>query len=473
MSIIGFNKGELGPFMRDAWSLGWPMTTVMFCQFAVGLTDVYVAGRLSVEVMAAVGYVSQLYFTLVIIGNGLTVGTTAMVSQAFGARSPHAIWTITAHSLMMGTCVAGALTVAAQCGPHLIVKAAGMPSEIEGVAEKFLRVFSLVLAPTYVGLIAAGVLRASGRVRLAMINGLITASVNVAGDVILGFGWGPIPAMGFMGIAWSSAAATSLGMILNLLCLAAGHVGSPAEGCCTPITACFKNLLKMGLPAALQQAAWNAGTLVVYFLVGRIGHGQITALAAMTAGLRVEAIIFLPIFAFNMAAAVLTGNRLGAQDEAGARSGAKAAALLCTLCVAAPAAAIFIFAPEASRFLTNDPAVMEEMARYLRINMAAVPFMAVGMSLSGALQGAGDTLNTMKIIFSGMWLIRLPLIFCAIYVFDAGPTGVWWAMSISIVAMCAIFVIRFQGNRWPLAARDAKGKAMLWEACVPQPLPKP
>jgi putative MATE family efflux protein len=343
-----------------------------------------------------------------------------------------------------------------------------MPTEIEGIAEAFLRVFSLVLVPTYVALVAAGILRASGRVRLAMINGMITAALNVVGDIILAFGWGSIPAMGFLGIAWSSAAASSLGMILNLLCLNIGRSGAPTPGCCKPMAGCFKNLLRLGLPAALQQAAWNAGTLVVYFLVGRIGHGEITALAAMTAGLRIEAIIFLPIFAFNMAAAVLTGNRLGARDEAGARSGAKAAALLCLLCVAGPAAAIFVFAPQTSMLLTNDPAVLDEMTRYLRINMSAVPFMAIGISLSGALQGAGDTFNTMKIIFSGMWLIRLPLIVFAIFVLDAGPSGVWWSMTLSIVAMCAIFMRRFQGDRWPLAAADSAGKAMLWEACIPQ-----
>jgi putative MATE family efflux protein len=442
------------------------MILIMFFQFAIGLTDVYVAGYLGTNVLAAVGYVGQLYFTLIIIGNGLTVGTVSMASQAYGARALDVVGSITGHSLIIGVAVSSSLSLLAGLYPGYIVRMAGMPAEIEGIATAFMRVFSLVLVPTYVMIITAGVLRASGRIRFAMVNSFIAAAVNVVGDFVLPFGWGPVPALGYVGIAWASALATSLGMVLNLFLLCYGPSRTSFQVLWSPLSRCFKNLVKLGIPSALQQTAWNAGTLVVYFLVGRIEEGQITALAAMTAGLRIEAMIFLPIFAFNMAAAVLTGNRVGTGDLAGARSGAKAAALLCLLFVSLPALAIFVFAPHICTFLTDDPAVLAEMTRYLRVNMVAVPFMAVGISLSGALQGAGDTLGTMKIIFVGMWLIRLPLIIAAIYLLKTGAVGVWCAMTLSIAFMCALFGHRFRGTAWTTASIDDTDKTMLWEACI-------
>ena len=66
---------EARPFLKDSWALGWPMILIMFFHFAIGITDVYVAGFLGSEVMAAVGYVGQLYWTLMILASGLTVGT--------------------------------------------------------------------------------------------------------------------------------------------------------------------------------------------------------------------------------------------------------------------------------------------------------------------------------------------------------------------------------------------------------------
>lgn len=442
------------------------MILIMFFYFSIGITDVFVAGYLGTEVLAAVGYVGQLYFTLMILANGLSVGTVAMVSQAAGAQSNEGVGRIGAHSIAIGLVIAGVITIPARLFPNAIVQVAGMPEEIEHVAVRFLRIYALVLIPTYVSIISAGILRSSGRVRLTMFNSFVSAATNVAGCLLLSFGWGPVPAMGYEGIAWASAIATTLGMVLNLSFVCRGPGRIRVDALRRPMIGCMRNLVRLGVPSAIQQTAWNAGTLVVYFLVGHIAEGEITALAAMTGGLRVEAIIFLPIFAFNMAAAVLTGNRLGAGDVQGARSGAKAAALLCLFIILLPAATIFGLASHLAALLTSDHAVHAEMTRYLQINMVAVPFMAIGITLSGALQGAGDTLYTMRIVFTGMWLVRIPAILAVIYVLRLGAWGVWWTMCLSIAVMCALFVRRFRGDAWVTASVDKENKAMLWEACL-------
>lgn len=446
--------------------MGWPMILMMFFHFFIGITDVYVAGYLGTDVLAAVGYVGQLYWTLMILANGITVGTVSMVSQAYGAGSNEGMGNATANSLIVGVAISGVMTALTQVYSAGIVRLAGMPGEIQQIAEVFIRIFSWVLIPTYVMIITGGVLRASGRVRIATINAFVTASLNVVLDLVLALGWGPVPALGFRGIALATAAATTVGMALNLGHMFAGPGAIRLGSLANPLSRCMVNLLKLGVPSALQQTAWNAGTLVVYFLLGQLPGGQINALAAMTAGLRIEAIIFLPIFAFNMASAVLTGNRLGTGDVAGARSGALVTAGLSLSIILLPSLCIFILAPQISGLLTNDPVVIAEMARYLRVNMVAEPFFAVGVALSGALQGAGDTVATMRIIFTGMWLIRIPLILVAIYGFGLGPLGVWWCLTISIVLMCGLLAVRFFGNKWVTASVDKKNKGMLWEACV-------
>jgi MATE family, multidrug efflux pump len=460
---------EVKPVLSESWSLGWPMILIMFFHFSIGLADAYVAGLLGTEILAAVGYVGQLYWTLMIVANALTVGTVSMISQAYGAGSFKGAGSITAHSLGMALVVSGILAVFAGLYPGSIVRMAGMPEGIEDVATVFIRIFSLVLVPTYFMIITGGVLRASDRVRVAMVNACVAALVNVVGDLVLAFGWGPIPAMGFRGIAWASAASTTLGAALNLIFMFRGPGRIRLAALTTPLTRCFRNLLKLGLPSAIQNTSWNVGTLVVYFLVGSIGGKEIVALAAMTGGLRIEAIIFLPIFALNMAAAVLTGNRLGAGDVPGARSGAKVTAALSLALAAIPILVIFAFAPYISGFLTRDVEVLEEMTRYLRIQMLAMPFMAVGVVLSGALQGAGDTFATMRIVVIGMWGLRIPFIVFTLYVLRAGPVPIWWAMTLSIVFMCSLLWWRFRSGAWTEASRDKKNNSMLWEACVVSP----
>jgi multidrug resistance protein, MATE family len=458
---------EIRHLLKESWAMGWPMILIMSFQFAIGLTDVYVAGYFGKDVVAAVGYVTLLYWALMIMANGLSMGTVSMVSQAYGAKSSEGIGCIAANSMLLGLCISGVLTIIAQLFPATIVRIAGMPQEIQTIAESFVRVFSLVLIPTYLMIITGGVLRSSGRIHIATINSVVAATSNLVGELVLSFGWGPVPALGFIGIAWGTAIATTLGMVLNLYHIVSGPARITLWSLTNPLSGCIRNLIKLGVPTALQQTAWNGGTLVVYFLVGRLQGGETTALAAMTYGVRVEAIIFLPIFALNMASAVLTGNRLGAGDVAGARSGAKVTALLCLAIIFLPATAIFILAPQISALLTQDPAVMQEMIRYLRVNMIGEPFMAIGLTLSGALQGAGDTFATMRIIFTGMWLLRIPFILAVIYILGTSALGIWWSMTVSIVIMCGLLAYRFKGNAWIKASVDKTTNTMLWEACLP------
>ena len=466
MNALRFNTQEMRHFLIEAWSLGWPIILMMFFQFSIGVTDVYVAGFLGTGILAAVGYVSQLYWTLIILANGITVGTVSMISQAYGAKSVDGVGSITAHSIIIGVIIAGVLTVVAQVYPAGIVGLAGIPEGIQEIARDFLQVFSLVLVPTYLMIITGGVLRSSGRVRLAMANSFAAALLNVALDVVLSFGWSPVPAMGYIGIAWATATSTTVGMLLNMSHIFLGSGRIRIEALVRPRLRCIKNLLKLGVPSALQQTAWNAGTLVIYFLVGRMQGGEITALAAMTGGVRIEAFIFLPVFALNMAAAVLAGNKLGAGDPDGARSVATATAGMCLLIVLVPTVLIFIFAPDISGMITQDRAVLEEMTRYLRVNMLGTPFLAIGISLSGALQGAGDTMATMRIIFTGMWLFRIPLILVCIHVIGTGALGVWASMTVSMVFMCSLLVHRFMGEAWMKASLDKKSKTLLWQTCL-------
>ncbi|MGC8604657.1 MAG: MATE family efflux transporter [Desulfomonilaceae bacterium] len=465
MSI--FDIKEVRNHLKESWAIGWPMILVMFFQFSIGIADVYVAGLLGSDVLASVGYVGQLYWTLMILANAISVGTVSMVSQAYGAGSKVGVGHISANSLTMGIVVSGIITLVSWKCSHEIIELSGMPDSIRGIAGNFIKIFSLVLMPTYLMIITSGILRASGRVKIAMLFGCAASLLNVIGDFVLVFGWGPIPSFGYQGIAWSTALATTLGMCLNLSVTFVGPYRITMASMSKPFGKCLKNLVRLGVPTALQQTAWNAGTLVVYFLITRLEGSQVTALAAITAGVRVEAIIFLPIFAFNMAAAVVTGNRLGAKDFAGARAGAKVTAFLCVSIIMVPAATIFVFAPGISSFLTTDPTVLGEMTSYLRINMLAEPFFAFGISLAGALQGAGDTFGTMRIIFASMWLFRIPFIMFAIYALNISPTGIWWCMAISVVIMCVLIVYRFRGDKWTHASIDKIKNKMLWESCIP------
>jgi putative MATE family efflux protein len=436
------------------WHISWPMMLIMLFNFVVGFTDIYVAGLLNPEVQAAVGFVSQLYFLLIIIANAITTGSVALVSRAIGANNvPQAI-NNAKQSLLFGILCAVTLTLTGLIWYREIIATAGFPAQIKGIAEHFLRIFAFALGPNYILIISNGIFRASGQVKKPLLTMLLVATCNVIGDFVLVFGLFSLPEMGYAGIALATALSVAAGMLINLLFF----LKKPWRGIYrTPwsfISPTILKIVSLGWPAALLQIGWNAGSIVLYNILGRLGDKSITALAAITNGLRIEAIIFLPAFALNMAASVLVGQNLGAghpdrASQTGWRIAIIGSALLTVL-----ASIIYFWAEECASFLTEDPAVLEETTRYLRINMFSEPFMALSLILGGGLQGAGDTRGSMMVIIIGMWTVRLPLAALLSITFGLGAAGVWCAMVISMIVQGALMSLRFHKGHWKTITFD-------------------
>ncbi len=63
------------------------MIVIMFFEFLIGLTDIYIAGRIGKEVQATYGFAVQLYIIFIILANALTVGTVSVVSRLFTSET--------------------------------------------------------------------------------------------------------------------------------------------------------------------------------------------------------------------------------------------------------------------------------------------------------------------------------------------------------------------------------------------------
>jgi len=207
-------------------------------------------------------------------------------------------------------------------------------------------------------------------------------------------------------------------------------------------------ITRIAWPAAMLQAAWSAGTIVLYNILGRLGSLSIVAMASLTNGLRLEAVIYLPAFALNMAASVIVGQNLGAGAAGRAENAGWKIAQAGVAIISLLSLVIFLLAGNLASLLTDNPQVLRETARYLRFNMLSEPFMALSAILGGGLQGAGDTRGTMWVIILAMWFIRLPLAYLLAIVFHYGAVGVWAAMITSMAFQGILMAVRFHRGRW-------------------------
>ena len=134
-------------------------------------------------------------------------------------------------------------------------------------------------------------------------------------------------------------------------------------------------MIKVATPALGTALLWQIGYMVLLLvLTVTLSRGSVTALAGLTAGLRIEALLFLPAAAFNMTASVLVGHALGQGNAEEARRlmlyilGVACAVMsLVGLCM-------WPWRAELAALLAPDPVVQAEIVAYLGFNILSVPF---------------------------------------------------------------------------------------------------
>ena len=445
---IRSNNLTIGNLWVNIWQISWPMFLIMIFNFLVGLTDVYVAGFISPEVQAAVGFVNQIYFLIIIIANAISIGTLALVSRSIGANNTEMAVETAKQSLLFSIVIALGVTVTGLFFTKEIISVSGFPTKIGEVSENFLKIFSLALGPNYVLIISNAIFRASGEVKKPLLTMFMVSAINIIGNFVLVFGIFPFPKMGYIGIALSSAISVMIGMIINLSFFFTGLWRAVYAKPWNMSAVTIKKIIKLGWPAVLLQIAWNAGSIVLYNILAKLGDKSIVALASITNGLRIEAIIYLPAFALNMAASVLIGQNLGANHPDRAEKIGWKIAITGVILMSFMALMIYIWAQDVASAISKDSAVIEETTRYLRINMLSEPLMALSVVLAGGLQGAGDTKGTMWVIIIAMWMIRLPFAYFLAVILNYGAFGVWIAMVASMNVQGILMTWRFHRGHW-------------------------
>jgi putative MATE family efflux protein len=415
------------------------MTLIMLFDFVIGLTDVYIAGKVSKEIQATYGFVIQLYFILIVIANALTVGTVSVVSRLYTSRNrddlTHAIF-----SSLMTAAGAGCVLVfgGVLLSPE-IIRFVNIPEELKTLAVPFVEIYSVGLLFHYVLINSHGILRSCDRVKDSLRTQVLVCALNIGLNFFLVFH----TSMGFRGIAAASASSVLVGSMVNLW-----KIKSLLPGTRKFSLNLTKRMITIGWPIGLLQALWQASSMVLFLILSALPEHQVEILAALTTGLRIESAIYLPVFGFNMANAVIVGNLLGERKQVGAFRGGLVTAGIGVLIVTVMVIGVMLNARWITTLLSSNETVVKESMKYIYISMISEPFMAWGVILSGGLNGAGDTRSVLLRIALSVWLVRIPLSYLFVVFFGFGAVSVWWAMNISQFVQAFAISVRYLNKEW-------------------------
>jgi putative MATE family efflux protein len=460
--------GARWPAWRLVLHLAWPVLLQQFLILLVSLSDRLLAGRFQhldttdqLATQAAQTTANYLAWFITSYTVLVTVGGTALVAHFVGAGDRRGAVAVTHQALLLAAALGVAGSVVGLVGLPWLVRLLQLQDPAASFAVGYLRPLFALLVFQMVETAGIACLAGAGDTRtgLCVLGGVAVVNVPLAWGIFHGVG--PLPGMGFTGIALGTALSHVLGCMAVLVVLLRGRYGLRLRWrLLRPRADLLRRLLRVSVPAAADSLSLAVGQLWFLSVVNGLGDA---AKAAHGIALGWEALGYLSGAAFGTAAMTLVGQNLGAGRPAeAARSGWVAFALGGTF-MSLMGAVFFALATPMFELFCPDTGQQEIVAAgvpALKLVAFAMPSVASCLIFTSALRGAGDTRVPVLFTWLGFFGVRLPLAYLLtrpdmdlgplgrVPGLDLGLYGAWLAMFADLQVRGLFFLARFASGRW-------------------------
>jgi putative MATE family efflux protein len=442
-----------GPLARAVWRLAWPTMLVNIIGGLQSLVDQVLVGHIvGYTGNAAIGVSNQIFIAVVIFVSSLFTGMSVLVSRFAGAGDRDKVDRTVYQAFI--TAVGLAVLVLAPAGyflaPALLDFVNAAPA-VQAEALPFLRIMFLTSTGMLIFFMLGGALRSAGDARTPMVLGVVLTVLNIACNVVLIRGLGPIPAFRTAGAAMGTAIASGLVALYSIVRLWRGGwvVRFPRGQGYGPDWGIIRELFRFGLPAGIQGIAMNIGGV---FLLAYIG--SLTRSAAAQAAFAVS---YNQLFSFVTwtsiglmgAAAAVAGQNLGAGHPERTARAVHIAARIGVAGAACVGVAFFLIPRQLlAIFGLQEPAVVEIGTGLLRILSVSGLFISAALTYTGGLQGTGDTKSPLYISIVSQVILPLGICYVIQQTGTLRPLHIWLAILAGHATRFGLSYYRFAQGRW-------------------------
>lgn len=418
-----------------------------------GMVDMIMLGNfgsdaVSAAGIAAVGITNQVVFIGLSLVQSLNIGATAMVARYIGAGREDRIEDVVKHIIILTQVllVIPFLIIGLGFSSKIMTFIGAQPDAL-AIGNQYFKIIVIGFVFQAFNFSIFASLRGAGDTKTPMKINIAVNLLNVIGNAVLIYGLFGIPAFGVTGAAISTTVSHVLATIVLIK-----HIFRVDSIIYINIKHKFKvskdiiyNLIKIGVPASLEQIALRLGLLLFVKIVASLGT---VAYATHNIAINILSLSFTPGQAFGIAASTLTGRSLGAEDpelaEKYIRSCSRVGVVVSTLV----AVTFFFFGDIIAGLYTSNQDVVKQAASILKLVALIQPFQTSQLILAGGLRGAGDTIWTLIATFIGILLIRVLLAYYFVKIIFMGLIGAWLAVLIDQFIRWILITLRFKTNKW-------------------------
>lgn len=396
----------------------------------IGAGDVLIAGHHSTDTLAAISIATAITNCIQTFGIGLIASVSPLLSNFRGERksAKKYFFPTIRFSMFLSVLVMLAVLASIPLIDYLHFEAKLVPmikqymfvtafatfgGYLHAALKEFLQAFEIVLFPNLVT--------------------VFSVFLNIALNVILVFGFGPIPSLGVLGLAVASFIVRYfMGFALLIYCFSVMNFNNYKD------FDYYKSLIKIGIPIScaimVEFIAFNS----IAIIMGRVSG---VYAAAQNLVCTLTTVSFMVPLAISNAIAVKVGFANGAGNIKDLKRYSFVGVVMSVgfmLCSA------FIFATFPQflvKLFTQDNNLIKISIPVLYILSVFQVFDGLQVALSGIFKGMKRTGVVLISNFVAYWLISLPLGYTLAFHFHLNLRGFWYGLASAAIILCAMMSV--------------------------------
>ena len=424
-----FTRGKITPQLLR---FTIPLVLGNIFQLLYNAVDSMIVGRyVGREALAAVGTSNPLMTLVILFFNGITLGAGILIGSHYGAGDHKTLRRQVSTTMLGGLAFAAAVSVGFILLARPVFRLIQVAPEVMDISVQYMRIIFCGLVFTFMYNCLASVLRAMGDSKGPLVFLIISAVLNVLGDLFFVVSLG----MGTQGAALSTVLCEALSCVL---CLVYIHFKVPVlrlgrEWLVFDRTL-FRTTVSYGTTSALQQATVQMGKIAVQAIVNTMG---VPIMAAFTIVNRIDDFAYIPQQNIGHAMTSFMAINRGAGKKQRMREGfregmiieAVYGALICLVCL--------LFARPLVGLSTTDETVLCHGVSYLHLISFMYILPAMTNGIQGYFRGLGDLRITLISSLTNMG-VRVAAAAALVFLFHVGMEALPFSYLAGWIAMLAV-----------------------------------
>lgn len=395
----------------------------------IGVGDVIVAGRHSTDTLASISIATAILNCIAMFGIGILVSISAILSNYRGAgKEPEKYF----YPSLKFAVILSVITCILMLASIPLVDKFGFEPKLVPYIKDYFFVTAFSMLGAYIHCMAKEFLQAFEIVIFPNILTVFCIFVNLALNIVLVFGFGPIPSLGVIGLAIASFITRYfMGIVLLIYCYKKVKIQHHKD------KNYYIELLKVGVPAScavmIEFVGFNAITVILGRLSGiyAAAHNIVCTLTSVS---------FMIPLAIGNATAVKVGFANGAKYFKSLKKYAFTGIWICVGFMSLSALCVGLFPEFLIKLFTKDAELIKVCIPVVYVLCAFQVFDGLQAALCGIFKGIKQTGVVMISNFIAYWLISIPLGCYFGLKLKMNLVGFWYSLGISAIILCSIML---------------------------------